>query len=50
MHLTLIPSLGSQRQVDLCEFKASLKIYKTSSRTASTQRDPVLENKTKQQQ
>jgi hypothetical protein len=33
---------GRQRQVDLCELKASL-IYRASSRTArATQRNPVL--------
>ena len=30
---TLIPALGRHRQVDLCEFKASL-VYGASSRTA----------------
>jgi hypothetical protein len=35
-----------QRQVDLCEFKASL-VYRVSSRTVkATQRNPVLKNKT----
>ena len=29
----LMPALGRQRQVDLCEFKASL-VYRVSSRTA----------------
>jgi hypothetical protein len=43
MTLTLVPE--RQRQVDLCEFKASL-IYRASSRTARvTQRNPVLKNK-----
>ena len=39
--MPLIPALGRQRQVDLCEFKANL-VYKTSSRTAAraTQRNP----------
>jgi hypothetical protein len=30
--MPLIPSLGRQRQADLCEFKASL-VYRVSSRT-----------------
>ena len=39
---TFNPSTGRQRQVDLCEFKASL-VYLESSRTARTiQRNPVL--------
>ena len=33
-HMPLIPALGWQRQVDFCEFEASL-IYRTSSRTGS---------------
>ena len=37
----MIPALGRQRQVDLCEFEASLG-YIVSSRTAwATQRNPV---------
>jgi hypothetical protein len=45
--MLLIPALGRQRQVDLCEFKASLA-YTLSSRTASaTQRNPVLKKKIK---
>ena len=38
----LIPALRRQRQVNLCEFEASL-VYRTSSRTAKTvtQRNPV---------
>ena len=32
-HTTLIPALGRQRQVDLCEFQVSLG-YRTNSRTA----------------
>ena len=44
----MIPALGRQKQADLCEFEASL-VYKASSRTArAIQRNPVLENKTKQ--
>jgi hypothetical protein len=39
----LIPALGRQRQVDLCEFEASL-VYRMSSRTArAIQRNPCLE-------
>jgi hypothetical protein len=47
-HTSLIPALGRQRQVYLCEFKASLG-YKANSRAASavTQRNPVLKNKNK---
>ena len=39
-----VPVLGSQRQVDLCESKASL-VYRVSSRKARTvtQGNPVLE-------
>ena len=38
----LILTLGRERQMDLCEFKASL-VYRVSSRTAKvTQRNPVL--------
>ena len=33
--MPLIPALGRERQVDLCEFEASL-IYRVSSRTART--------------
>jgi hypothetical protein len=40
--MLLILVLRMQRQVDLCEFKASLIFYKASSRTArATQRNPV---------
>jgi len=43
-HTPLIPALRRQRQVELCEFEASL-LYKASSRTArATQTDPVLKN------
>jgi hypothetical protein len=39
--------LGRQRQVDICEFKASL-VYGASSQTAKeTQRNPILKNKQK---
>jgi hypothetical protein len=41
------PALQRQKQVDLCNFKASL-VYKTSSRTAkATQINPVSTNKQK---
>jgi hypothetical protein len=48
--MPLIPALRRQRQVDLCEFEASL-VYTASSRTARvTQRNSVLEkNKTQKQ-
>jgi hypothetical protein len=40
-----MPALGRQRQVDLCEFEASL-VYRVSSKTTkATQKDPVLKNK-----
>ena len=43
----LIPALWRQRQVDLCEFEASL-IYRVSSRTAKvTQRNTFSNNKNK---
>ena len=44
--MPLIPALRRQRQVDLCEFEASL-VYRASSRTvrAVTQRNPVLKLK-----
>ena len=39
---TFNPTLGRQRQVDLCEFEANL-VYSASSRTAkATQKNPVL--------
>jgi hypothetical protein len=39
--MSLIPVLGRQRQVDLCEFEASL-LYRMSSKTVrTTQRNPV---------
>jgi hypothetical protein len=45
--MPLIPALGSQRQVDLCEFEfeASL-VYTESSRTARavTKKNPVLQS------
>jgi hypothetical protein len=43
--MTLISALRRQRQVDLCEFKASL-VYKEFFRTARavTQRKPISEN------
>ena len=47
----MIPALGRQRQVDLCEFKAS-RVYRVSPRTGrATQRNPVWEeNKNKNKQ
>ena len=46
--MPLIPALGSQRQVDLCEFEASL-VYKGGSRIArATQRNPVSEKQKNQ--
>ena len=44
----LIPALGRQRHVDLCEFEASL-VYKASSRKARTvtQRNLALKIKTR---
>ena len=43
--MPLIPALRRQRQMDLCQFKASL-IYRVSSRTArAIQRSPVLKKK-----
>jgi hypothetical protein len=46
----LISAFGRQRQVDLCEFEASL-VYKGSSRTVrATQRNPVSKGKQKQKQ
>jgi hypothetical protein len=41
--MPLIPALRRQRQMDLCEFKASL-VYKISKTTGATQRNTVLEN------
>ena len=40
--LSLIPALGRQRQVDLCEFEASL-VYRVSLKTtrAVTQKNPI---------
>jgi hypothetical protein len=46
--MSLASELGWQRQVDLCEFEASL-IYRVSSRAAkASQRNLVLKNKAKQ--
>ena len=40
-HTPFIPALRRQKQVDLCEFEASL-VYIASSQTArATQRDPA---------
>jgi hypothetical protein len=45
--MLLIPALSRQRQVDLCEFQASV-VHRRNSRTAkATQRIPVSKNKTK---
>ena len=43
IHAFLIPTLGRQRWVDLCEFEAGW-VYKESSRTIKTiaRRNPVL--------
>ena len=44
--MSLIPALGRLKQVDLCEFKASL-VCRSSSRTArATQSYPFLKNNT----
>jgi hypothetical protein len=44
----LIPVLRRQRQMDVCEFKASL-VYRVSSRIArAIQRNPILKTKNKQ--
>jgi hypothetical protein len=44
---TVVHALGRERQVDLCEFEASL-VYRVSFRTArATQRDPVLKKQRK---
>jgi hypothetical protein len=44
-HMLLIPTLGRQKQADLCESEASM-LYRASSRTArATQRNPVSKNK-----
>ena len=47
--MPLIPALRWQRQVDLCEFEASL-VYRPSSRTDSkaTQRYPVSKNQNRE--
>ena len=46
----LIPALGRQRQVDLCEFEASL-VSRASARIGSkaTQRNPVSKKQTNKQ-
>ena len=44
--MPLIPALGKQRQVDICEFKASLS-YRVSSRTSQGYTEkPYLEKPT----
>ena len=45
--MLLIPALGRQRKVDLCEFEASL-VYRMSSRTARTVTQRNLITKSKQ--
>ena len=45
--MPLIPILGRQRQVDLCEFRASL-VYKVSFRTARLLHRETLSQKNKQ--
>jgi hypothetical protein len=49
--MSLIPALGKQRQVDLCEFEASL-VYRVSSRTArATHREkPCLRKQKKEEE
>jgi hypothetical protein len=48
--MLLIPVLRRQRQVDLCEFKASL-VYNVSSRTGkATQRNTASKKDKKQKQ
>ena len=48
--MPLISAFGRQRQVDLCEFKASL-VYKASSRTANIEiLSQIKQNKTKQKE
>ena len=43
--MPLIPALGRQRQVGICEFEASL-VYRVSSRASkATQGNNVIENK-----
>ena len=43
--MPLIPALGRQRQVDFCDFEASL-VYRANSR--ATQRNPISEKTNKQ--
>ena len=43
--MSLIPAQGRQRQVDLCEFEASL-VYRVSSRTTRAIQKPCLEKTT----
>ena len=44
--MPLIPALGRQRQVDLCESENSL-VYRVSSRTARATQKTCLEKQTK---
>ena len=41
----LIPALGWQRQVDLCELEASLVCRESSITAKATQRNPVSKKK-----
>lgn len=45
--MLLIPALRRQRQSNLCEFKFSLLYNRSSWRTKSTYKNPVLEKKKK---
>ena len=45
--MPLIPALGRQRQVDLCEFKAS-RVYKLSFRTIKATQKNLLVSTNKQ--
>ena len=49
--MPLIPALGRQRQVDLCEFEVSL-VSRASARigSKSTQRNPVSKKKKKRKE
>ena len=46
-HMPLIPTLGRQRQVELCEFEGSL-VYRASSRTGFKAAEKPCLGKTKQ--
>ena len=47
--MPLIPALGRQQQVDLCEFEASL-VYRASSRTSSKSTEKLCLKKPKPKQ